>query len=779
MGDVSGFSVPLARGPGSGIGVVLRGTPLTTPDNFDETFVEGEAPIGWDAELYVGGRLFDFQRIGSSGRYRFSEIPLDFGSNAIVVKLYGPSGEEETVDHSQRVGSRLQPGEVQWQAHIGKPDRQLFQIGERRREPPDAWVGSMRATVGITRELDIGVSFARVAALAANSGVLRAGSVTQTSDGLIGDTAATPTSSTTPTHTSDFYGVSFTQQILGRPVNVNYALQDTGKSAFSLRSSMPVGPLSFGLAYEQNDRDFGVIGGNGSARMQNKYAVRTSIPLKWIGLNSSLSISHEETRNFDNSRVAAQQLGLGHRFYKVQLGHSINRLVRYSNSGGGMAQTDYRLLTSYNYNLWTLRGQANFALQPNSEFRNASISTSRRLSDEQFVSGSVSFSGAGNYSYSLGYAHLFDRFNISASAGYGAGNWSVGLGINTSFGHVPGYGGRMEPRLNLERGMALITATEQLGDGIPEPVMGLQMHVNQRQNQRMSNGNGKLILDELETLYPVRLSVARGSLPDPFLVPLLGDVEIWPRPGQSIQIPIDLVESTQLSGYAWIALANGGRIPLRRMHVQLLDERGFIRAETLTLDDGFYEFESAFPGRWLVRMKPEQPQLRAPIDTNGLPVDIAEGEIQVNDVNLIFAQPAPAQEPVEESEVLQPEAQEPAIQLETIAALNVLFAFDADEVTEEYQQALAEMVGYLQSISGTLLLVHGHTDLSGPNDYNIALSERRARAVKRVLVERYDVPEQRIVMRYSGKDKPLIAQRSEPLDALNRRVEVRIVAAEL
>ncbi len=60
---------------------------------------EGNAPPGWDAELYQDGRLIAFQTITEDGRYLFENISIRFGYNAFSVRLYAPTGEFRVVPY--------------------------------------------------------------------------------------------------------------------------------------------------------------------------------------------------------------------------------------------------------------------------------------------------------------------------------------------------------------------------------------------------------------------------------------------------------------------------------------------------------------------------------------------------------------------------------------------------------------------------------------------------------------------------------------------------------
>jgi outer membrane protein OmpA-like peptidoglycan-associated protein len=71
---------------------------------------------------------------------------------------------------------------------------------------------------------------------------------------------------------------------------------------------------------------------------------------------------------------------------------------------------------------------------------------------------------------------------------------------------------------------------------------------------------------------------------------------------------------------------------------------------------------------------------------------------------------------------------------------------------------------------GTRLVVAGHADARGGDAFNRRLSERRAEAVKHVLVQRFGLPDETVVAVGHGKADPKNA--ADPYAAENRRVEI-------
>ncbi|MCB1151486.1 hypothetical protein KDK88_08035, partial [bacterium] len=97
FGDLDISRVPLISGSKRGLGFTLTNRDIKRTRDFDVTEVRGEAPPGWEAELYINGTLFDFQTVGEDGRYVFGDVPLVVGENSFRTVLYGPRGEKRTV----------------------------------------------------------------------------------------------------------------------------------------------------------------------------------------------------------------------------------------------------------------------------------------------------------------------------------------------------------------------------------------------------------------------------------------------------------------------------------------------------------------------------------------------------------------------------------------------------------------------------------------------------------------------------------------------------------
>lgn len=100
----------------------------------------------------------------------------------------------------------------------------------------------------------------------------------------------------------------------------------------------------------------------------------------------------------------------------------------------------------------------------------------------------------------------------------------------------------------------------------------------------------------------------------------------------------------------------------------------------------------------------------------------------------------------------------------------VNFAVDSTEITEEAAQVLNIGASILARDLSLFMTVEGHTDSSGPDDYNLALSEARAKSVVAYL-EAAGIDPQRLRAVGAGETEPLASNDTDEGKALNRRVE--------
>lgn len=113
---------------------------------------------------------------------------------------------------------------------------------------------------------------------------------------------------------------------------------------------------------------------------------------------------------------------------------------------------------------------------------------------------------------------------------------------------------------------------------------------------------------------------------------------------------------------------------------------------------------------------------------------------------------------------------ERAVQPEALKRV-VYFDFDSYEIRPEFTRVLEVNARYATSDRSRRLALEGHTDERGGREYNLALGQKRADAVRRALVL-LGVPDAQMEAVSFGKEKPAAAGFDEAAHAQNRRVEL-------
>jgi peptidoglycan-associated lipoprotein len=97
----------------------------------------------------------------------------------------------------------------------------------------------------------------------------------------------------------------------------------------------------------------------------------------------------------------------------------------------------------------------------------------------------------------------------------------------------------------------------------------------------------------------------------------------------------------------------------------------------------------------------------------------------------------------------------------------VFFSLDRSELTAEAKEVLQRQADWLKEYAALSVIIEGHCDERGGREYNFALGERRAHAVKEYLIS-LGVDAHRIETISYGKEKPFVTGSSEESWAQNR-----------
>ncbi len=136
--------------------------------------------------------------------------------------------------------------------------------------------------------------------------------------------------------------------------------------------------------------------------------------------------------------------------------------------------------------------------------------------------------------------------------------------------------------------------------------------------------------------------------------------------------------------------------------------------------------------------------------------------------------PAPTPAP---TPVAAPVAAAPDTRRSTLEE-RIHFALDRSDLSPEARTLLAAKVEILRSVPELTLRIDGHADERGSDEYNLALSQRRAAEAKRFLMQR-GIDAARLTTVGHGEERPLDPSSSETAWSMNRRADFQVTGGAL
>jgi OmpA-OmpF porin, OOP family len=224
------------------------------------------------------------------------------------------------------------------------------------------------------------------------------------------------------------------------------------------------------------------------------------------------------------------------------------------------------------------------------------------------------------------------------------------------------------------------------------------------------------------------------------------NTELTPFALAGVQYAFNDVQPNHLDSWDW-GLNLGLGLVTRPMWAELLRFRGEIRGVYDNYGSGYLDYQVGL-GVELLLARPR--------------AVVVEREVRMVPA-LTCPAPAPSA-PVDHE----------GCALEAVTRLDgVTFEFDKTRLRPDAQTILKGVAETLQRYPELQVEIAGHTDSMGSDEYNLALSQRRAEAVRESLV-RHGVDAGRITAVGYGESQPVVSNETEGGREFNRRVEMRI-----
>jgi len=630
VGDVfSPSSALLTRGR-RGRGLTVGNFPLERPGEFDRTTLRGEAPPGWEAELYRNGALLDFQVVQGDGRYEFEDVPMLYGDNLFVVALYGPHGQRKEETRRAYVGPGLiRPGQGHYRLAVGQHEEDLIPVGEDR-DDRDARQGKPRAYAEYERGLGESLSAA-----------LSLASVPLEQDG--------------EAEQHHYLGLGLRASALGLFSTLDLAADVGGGRAAQASVQARWGRV--GLFGEharfwdfESERAL-----DGDPLVHRTRARADGAGVLALPFSLALGAEHDERESGRSNTRASSRLSVSAR--RLLVTNEAGWVVQ---DGGGLdrdEQVTGQCLLSGRAGNVSLRGAVGYEAHPV-----ARLTTVRFTADWSSIawgrfSGEVlrDLDGMETTTVALGWDRDLGLCRFGLRGGYGDdGTFTARASVDFSLGAEPRGGWKVSSQPVARKGSALarvLLDANGNGEVDPEdvPLEGVTFRVNRADRRELATGaDGDALLTGLPAHRVSEVSIEPSSLADPFWVAQPPGRGVLVRPGGAPVLEFLVRETGEVEGTVYVR--RGGEVrPAPGVRVQLLGSDRQVVQEVESAYDGFYLFERIPLGTLEVRLRPgeverldlEPPGARPVAITSGQPV--ARGADFVLESALLLARQKPGE----------------------------------------------------------------------------------------------------------------------------------------
>jgi len=605
-------------------GLEVTNLPLERPDAMDHTTISGQAPPGWEAELYRNGELIDYQVVTSPEGYRFDDAPLLYGFNLFRVDLYGPHGERRSETERIMIGpSLIREGELLYRFGLYDEHRPS---SESEPDPSRQTGFSPRISASVERGLT-----RRLSVRAATDSILREGD----------------------RHTYATFGVRTSAASVFSQVDV-IADVEAGWAA-QLMTQARVGSFDvqarhaeiFGLASDL------VAPGEGSVRGHTSCTIEGRFPT-----SAGPSLGLRGNAAWSRMRSGAQEITLvatgSHRWRTVSISESLSAARATRPDGVGSSVSSAVLRLSRSGSTVGLRSSLHLDLLPETELKSLELRADWRLGRRRMIRLSAQRSLESDRKTSLGLSMIWraEHLSISASArvtpSQGA---SIGLSFSTGALHDPIAGSWQvgpEPTTESAAVVARVFLDHDLDQvfdpGTDEPIAGARFHGVGRASTRSSDSEGRVLLSRLSPLHPITLGLNLASLEDPYWIPTRKPETLVLRPGQVYVLEVPVAVTGEVEGTIWLEEGTE-RQPAANVLVQALTPNGRVAAETRTAYDGLYILDQVPPGQYAIRIDPEQLNRLHLTSTDPVSIELGQGGEIIRQIDLELTRRSTAPHP--------------------------------------------------------------------------------------------------------------------------------------
>ncbi len=615
VGDVSSVALPLAGISQRGRGMTITNRDLGSTTQFDAVDINGDAPPGWEVELYLNGTLRDIQIASEDGYYRFEQVPLHVGLNTVRTVLYGPSGQtrEDVRTYNIRSGMR-RTGTLQYDLSSIQAGTSLFGKSDAEIGPVQSgqWQHQLALRYGLSPTTTVGAAFTR-AESDTGSRQIAIGEIYQS------------------------LGPALLQTAVANDLDAGVAGRIGLQSLWRQRS--------FSVGYERYD-DYPALSRGEDGHLSSRMTARVTGKIggdRRSAWNYRAAWERGDYTGRDIDHLSRYELYIGGQIGRINLGNGLQYL---RTTGSAITSTTAGQAYVAGHASGTrISGSLGYKPADDDVLQNVGVSLSRAFTHRLrgSISGHHSIPDGGRSSLNGRVDWDLKPVRLGLRAGVSDHDWNIGLTASTSLSRAPeGIGWRFSNRRLTTFGAALVqTFIDRNADGVydsgDDPLPGVGFHGNRLWKGVRTVDDGQAFLPGIPADKFVNVDLDVQSVPDPYLVPVHRSMTTLVHAGGISDLEFPWHYVGEIEGV--VARDQNLSRPLRNLGLELVGEDGQREASTVSEYDGYYLFQEIPPGDY--EMKVVESTLRGQelVVPDPVPISVPEGGGFVPGPSIVLVSP--------------------------------------------------------------------------------------------------------------------------------------------
>ena len=584
VGDISTNSDSLLFGAIKGRGLSLSRETNMSLDKVDEVTLEGDAPPGWEIELYRNGSLVAFTDSGRDGRYVFPSIATFVGLNVFDIRIYGPQGQFRSRKEHINIGpGMVKQGEWGYQFYTLENNTRLVSLEDDSSSEPNSnfYLGEVR--YGFNDYLTLQTSLIKLRPKGSSEAHL-------------------------------YSSFDVFSSLSGAFIHLKWVDDANSGNAYAALVKAKMGGLNLNL-------DVFKFNGLESEKNPGKLK-KADIKIGINGLTRALfntPMTYDfEIKDTEFRGSLKRQTSYINRLSFNLLSANVAHDLRYSTTSDDCSDDcsddvlDANLSVNKRIARWRLKADLDYALAPTGRIKSLGSSASWKK-DARFIYQAqlnYAFSDEDELSINNTFTWNFDALALSLNAGFtNNGSQSIGLSLNTAFGYEQHQKQFLVSKDSISSSgtvrakVYLDSNNDGELNGEEQPIEGVKFKGRAAWRNRPTNTEGIAVLQGIPPKEMQLIEIDDGTLGDPFLRTPNASRYVYTHAGAFNYLEFAVQETLEIEGA--INIVRQGRSSIRSgIPVELFNAEGELVAESSTEFDGVFIIERVIPGKYHLKVAP-------------------------------------------------------------------------------------------------------------------------------------------------------------------------------